>query len=103
VSSSPVHVGGIDAAGTIGSDLGADWGLRDFQSIAVDGCGDPHPIGAVDDGMQATQTAVPPSPCTQVGPGGAVAEVPWVGSLLLPAGAVLFWSGIRLGRRCGSW
>jgi hypothetical protein len=54
----PVHVGGIDTAGTVGSDLGANWGLRDLQSIAVDTSGRPHPVWAVDNGMQATQTAV---------------------------------------------
>jgi len=59
----PVHVGGIDAAGTIGNDLGANWGLRDFQSIAVDGCGRPHPVWAVDAGRVATQTAMPLIPC----------------------------------------
>jgi hypothetical protein len=89
VSSAPVHAGGIDTAGAIGSDLGAIWGLRDFQTIAVDGCGDPHPIWAVDDGMQATQTAVPLTPCNP-SPSGSVAEAPWVGLFLLPAGAGLF-------------
>jgi hypothetical protein len=33
----PVHVGGIDTAGNVGSSLGANWGLRDFQSIALVG------------------------------------------------------------------
>ena len=55
------HIGGIDTAGTIGSDLGANWGLRDFQSIAVDGCGLPHPVWAVDAGPTSTETAVPSS------------------------------------------
>jgi hypothetical protein len=60
----PVHVGGIDTAGAIGSDLGDNWGLRDFQSIALDGCGRPHPIWAVDSGGLATQTAEPLMPCS---------------------------------------
>ena len=60
----PVHVGGIDTAGAIGSDLGDNWGLRDFQSIAVDGCRRPHPVWADDNGTQATQTAVPMTGCT---------------------------------------
>jgi len=59
VSTAPAHVGGIDTAGNVGSNLGANWGLRDFQSIAVDGCGRPHPVWAVDDVRQATETAVP--------------------------------------------
>ena len=54
----PVHVGGIDTAGTVGSDLGANWGLRDLQSIAVDRSGSPHPVWADDNGTQATQTGV---------------------------------------------
>jgi len=58
-----VHVGGIDSAGAIGSDLGDNWGLRDFQSIAVDGCGRPHPVWAVDNGAFATQTAIPRLSC----------------------------------------
>jgi hypothetical protein len=47
---SPVHVGGIDTAGTVGSNSGANWGLRDFESTAVDSCGSPHPAWAVDNG-----------------------------------------------------
>ena len=53
----PVHVGGIDTAGTVGSDVGANWGLRDFQSIAVGRCGEPHLVWAVDNRRKATQTA----------------------------------------------
>jgi hypothetical protein len=56
-----VHVGGIDTAGAIGSDLGANWGLRDFQSIALDACGRPHLAWAKDNGGSATQTAFPDS------------------------------------------
>jgi hypothetical protein len=52
----PVHVGGIDAAGAPGSELGANWGLRDFQSIAVDPCGQPHVVWA-DDVSPSTYTA----------------------------------------------
>jgi hypothetical protein len=59
----PVHMGGIDTAGTIASDLGANWGLRDFQSIAVGPCGEPHPIWADDYRTKATQTAFPNAPC----------------------------------------
>jgi hypothetical protein len=59
----PVHVGGIDTAGAVGSDLGANWGLRDFQSIAVDVCGRPHPVWADDNGTPVTQTASPQSGC----------------------------------------
>jgi hypothetical protein len=55
----PVHVGGIDAAGAVGSDLGDNWGLRDFQSIAVDRWGRPHPVWGVDFERHATQTAEP--------------------------------------------
>jgi hypothetical protein len=53
----PVHVGGIDTAGAVGSDLGDNWGLRDFQSIAVDSRGHPHPVWAVDFERHATQIA----------------------------------------------
>jgi len=38
----PVHVGPIDNMGNVGSNLGQDWGLRDFQSVVVDACGHPH-------------------------------------------------------------
>jgi hypothetical protein len=63
-SAAPVHIGGIDTAGTTGSDLGANWGLRDFQSIAVDACGRPHPMWADDNGTPTTQTANPVAACT---------------------------------------
>src|SRR5436305_7320331 len=53
----PVHVGGIDTAGTVGADSGANWGLRDFQSIAADACGRPHLAWANDNGTKTTQTA----------------------------------------------
>jgi hypothetical protein len=59
----PVHIGGVDTAGTVGSDLGDDWGLRDFQSLAVDACHRPHLVWAVDAGHPATQTAVLLIPC----------------------------------------
>ena len=70
LSVAPVHVGGVDSAGALATDpgnlspsLAANWGLRDFQSIAVDSCGRPHPIWAVDTGRGATQTAVPATRC----------------------------------------
>ena len=59
----PVHVGGIDTAGTVGSDAGANWGLRDFQSITVDSCGRPHAVWASDNGTMATWIAVRRSRC----------------------------------------
>jgi hypothetical protein len=52
----PVHVGALDTAGAVGSDAGANWGLRDFQSLALDACGQPHPVWA-DDVGHVTQTA----------------------------------------------
>ena len=57
----PVHVGGIDNFGNIGSQLGQNWGLRDFQSIVVDSCGHPHVIWARDyDGARTfTATTTP--------------------------------------------
>lgn len=55
----PVHVGGIDTAGNVGAQLGADWSLRDFQSIALDACGRPHLVWADDSSAPATQTAWP--------------------------------------------
>ena len=60
----PVHVGGIDTAGAIGSDLGDNWGLRDFQSIAVDACGRPHLVWADDNATFKTMSAFPAQPCT---------------------------------------
>ena len=44
----PVHVGPVDNMGNVGSNLGQDWGLRDFQSIVVDRCGRPHVTWASD-------------------------------------------------------
>jgi hypothetical protein len=60
----PVHIGGIDTAGSLGSDTGANWSLRDFQAIAVGPCGAPHPVWADDNGVKETQTASPVSPCS---------------------------------------
>jgi len=74
-------VGGIDTAGNVGANLGANWGLKDFQSIAVDACGSPHPVWAVDDGTPATEAAVSLTPCTTAQPG--VPESPWTGLILL--------------------
>ena len=60
----PVHIGGIDTAGTVGSDTGADWGLRDFQSITVDDRRRPHLVWADDDHAQSTFTAYPVVPAS---------------------------------------
>lgn len=54
----PVHIGAINTAGAVGSDVGNNWGLRDFQSLAVDGCGLPHPVWADDNGAALTQTGL---------------------------------------------
>lgn len=59
----PVHVGGIDTAGTVGSDLGANWSLRDFQSIAIGSCGRPRLVWADDYHERATLTASPGPAC----------------------------------------
>lgn len=59
----PVHVGGIDTDGTVGSDLGANWSLRDFQSIAIGPCGQPHLVWADDYHRRATLTASPAAAC----------------------------------------
>lgn len=59
----PVHVGGIDNAGTLGSNSGANWGLRDLQSITVGPCGQPHLVWAEDHRPTATQTAAPATRC----------------------------------------
>jgi len=95
VSGTPLHVGGIDTAGTIGSNLGANWGLRDFQSIAVDRCDQPHPVWAVDDGPQETRTAMLTGvPCAL--PGTGVPESPWLPLLMLSAaGSVAVAAGVR--------
>lgn len=61
----PVHIGGIDTAGNVGFELGANWGLRDFQSIALDACGRPHPVWTDDNGTAATQTAAPQTGCNR--------------------------------------
>ena len=53
----PVHVGGIDSAGNVGSELGQNWGLRDFQSVVVDACGHPHVTWARDYKAARTFTA----------------------------------------------
>lgn len=63
VTGRPVHVGGINAAGAFGNDTGANWGLRDFQGIAVGPCNAPRLTWANDNGMSATQTASPTSGC----------------------------------------
>jgi len=52
----PVHTGGINAAGNIGSNL-YDWSLRDFQGIGIDACGMAHPTWADDVGGGSTVTA----------------------------------------------
>jgi hypothetical protein len=59
----PVHVGGVDSAGAIGSDAGANWGLRDFQGITVDSCDRPHLAWAVDFGGNRTVTATTTARC----------------------------------------
>jgi hypothetical protein len=59
----PVHVGGIDAAGALGDATGANWGLRDFQGIAVGPCDAPRLTWADDNGVKETQTATPVSAC----------------------------------------
>jgi hypothetical protein len=63
LTASPVHLGGIDTAGALATDpghldpaLGANWGLRDFQSISVDRHGRPLPVWANDAGRGVTQT-----------------------------------------------
>ena len=53
----PVHVGPIDNMGNVGSELGQNWGLRDFQSIVVDACGHPHVTWARDYKGARTYTA----------------------------------------------
>jgi hypothetical protein len=64
----PVHVGDINVAGNPGFQIGKNWGLRDLQSVAVDRCGLPHPVWAVDFGGTSTQTAVPSAACTLATP-----------------------------------
>jgi hypothetical protein len=60
----PVHVGGITAAGALGGDTGANWGLRDFQGIALGPCKAPRLTWADDNGVKATQTAFPVPACS---------------------------------------
>lgn len=86
-----VHTGGIDAAGNVGANLGANWGLKDFQSIAVDGCGLPHPVWAADAGTPETETAVPIAPCAVPQPG--VPDAP--DAALLALGALPGWLLVR--------
>jgi len=43
-----VHVGAIEQTGAVGSRLGEDWSLRDFQSLVIDRCGQPHVTWASD-------------------------------------------------------
>lgn len=62
--SMPVHVGAVEVAGAVGNDFGENWGLRDFQSITLDGCGRPHVIWAVDYRGQHTMTAEPTKSCS---------------------------------------
>jgi hypothetical protein len=59
----PVHIGGIDTAGNLGNETGANWGLRDFQSIALGPCGAPELVWANDNGVKETQTATPVGAC----------------------------------------
>jgi hypothetical protein len=97
LSTAPVHVGGIDTAGNVGANLGANWGMKDFQGIAVDACGQPHPVWAVDDATPATQAAVPLTPCTsQAG----LPEAPSASLMLIGGGigGLIVWA-VRRGRR----
>jgi len=57
----PVHVGPIDNMGNVGSNLGQNWGLRDFQAIVADRCGHPHVTWARDYRGNRTFTATPAS------------------------------------------
>jgi hypothetical protein len=68
-----VHVGAIDTAGAVGSDAGDNWGLRDFQSLALDACGQPHPVWA-DDVRHVVGTAVVQGASCTGGPVTVVAE-----------------------------
>jgi hypothetical protein len=52
-----VHVGPVDNMGNVGSNLGQNWGLRDFQSVVVDRCGHPHVTWARDNQGARTYTA----------------------------------------------
>jgi hypothetical protein len=97
----PVHVGAIDTAGAVGSDAGDNWGLRDFQGLATDRYGRPHPVWADDNGRRVTQTAIGSigslastrgSPNTGAGSAGG-------GALPLAAGAMAIVAARRLRRR----
>jgi hypothetical protein len=60
----PVHVGAVDNAGAVGNDIGQNWALRDFQSVAVDSCGHPHVTWADDAGARPrTYTATTTPRC----------------------------------------
>jgi hypothetical protein len=64
LSDGPVHVGAVDNAGAVGNDIGENWALRDFQSIAVDRCGHPHVTWADDAGAKPrTYTATTTPRC----------------------------------------
>ena len=52
----PVHIGSVDSSGNPGSNL-YDWDLRDFQAIAIDGCGTAHLVWTDDTGPGATAVA----------------------------------------------
>jgi hypothetical protein len=60
----PVHIGGINTAGSLGHESGANWGLRDFQSITVGPCGAPELVWANDNGVRATELARPARLCS---------------------------------------
>lgn len=66
----PVHVGAIDSAGAIGNDLGANWALRDFQSVTVDSCGHPHVTWAADYRQHRTYAATTLPFCAPQSPAG---------------------------------
>ena len=59
----PVHIGGIDTAGNVGNETGANWGLRDFQSMTVGPCGAPELVWADDYGVRQTRMATLTNPC----------------------------------------
>ena len=64
--SRPVHVGGVGVMGAVGNDVGQNWALRDFQSIAIDNCGQTHVIWASDAGSAPrTYVAATTSDCTR--------------------------------------
>jgi hypothetical protein len=59
----PAHVGPVDNMGNVGSNLGQNWGLRDFQSLIVDRCGHPHVTWANDYKGARTFTATTTPHC----------------------------------------